>query len=175
MTMSLLLQFSRKLGVVAIALWLAGAGCLLGCEGTVAAAAGQHHDRSANSNQTPTFVAEGDACASNEGHGCCKKKTRAHRNTAADAEPVAANHSLKQNQTGSRFAELPTSGMNTCPFAISRAIAVGKIHDGQISAIAAVPHVLTATSVREQKLPLSTTSPLPNRGHTYLRCCSFLI
>lgn len=175
MTMSLLLKLSRKIGVVAIALWLAGAGCLLGCEGTIAASAGQHHDRSTNSSQTPTIVAEGDACASNEGHGCCKKKTRAHRTTPENAGTSAASHSLAQNQTERRLAESPASGMNTCPFAISRAIAVAKIHDGQMSAIAAVPHALTAASVREQKLSLSTTSPLPNRGHTYLRCCSFLI
>ena len=172
--MSLLLQLSRKIGVAAVALWLAGAGCLLGCEGTVAASAGQHHNRSAKSDQSQTIVAEGDACASNEGHGCCKKKARAHRDTPANAGPVAANHTSAQKSTESRLAESPTNGM-TCPFAISRAIAVAKIHDGQMSATAAVPHVLTAASVREQKLSLSATSPLPNRGHTYLRCCSFLI
>lgn len=174
MKMSLLLQLSRKIGVVAIALWLAGAGCLLGCEGTVTAAAEQHSSRSGD-NQTPTIAAEGDACASDEGHGCCKKKTRAHRNTFANAKAVAANYTSTPKSTESRLAESPTSGMNTCPFAMSRAIAVAKIHDGQMTATAAVPHVLTAASVREQKLSLSTTSPLPNRGHTYLRCCSFLI
>ena len=173
--MSLLLQLSRKIGVVAIALWLAGAGCLLGCEGTVAASAELHHDRSASANQIPTIAAEGDACASNEGHGCCKKKARASRSTPANARAVTSNHTSRQKSTESRSAESPTSGMNTCPFAISRAIAVAKIHDGQITASAAVLHVLTAASVREQKLSLSTTSPLPNRGHTYLRCCSFLI
>lgn len=174
MTVSLILQLSRKFGVVAIALWLAGAGCLLGCEGSITAATRQQHNRSAT-NQTHAIVAEGDACDSNEGHACCKKKTRAHRNTLANGGPVTAYHTSAQRSTESRLVESPTSSMTTCPFAISRAIAVAKIHDAQVSATAAVPRVLNPPSVREQKLSLSTTSPLPNRGHTYLRCCSFLI
>lgn len=175
MKMVLLLNFTRKFGVVALAFWLAGAGCLLGCESMVTAAAEQDRNLSSSTDQSSTIVAEGDACASSESHGCCKKKTRANRSALADAGQVDANTPTAQNSTESWLAESSTTGMNDCPFAISRAVAVAKIYEGQTGATAAVSHALPAAAVREQKLSLSTISPMPNRGHTYLRCCSLLI
>jgi hypothetical protein len=129
-----------------------------------------------------TVAADGDACSSSEGHGCCKKKAQATRNapavntsgqrvkTRTDDSQSVAHHTSRAS-----LAESSTSGMKSCPFAVARALAVAKIHDGQMNATAAVSHVMAGTLVREQTLPLSTLSPMPNRGHTYLRCCAFLI
>lgn len=179
MKMFPLLQFARKLGVLALGFWLAGAGCLLGCEGMVTAAAGQETHLSSHSSQTSPIVAEGNACSS-EGHSCCKKKASEVRRTRAvhDANAevlVRANAPTTQDFTEGRLAESSTNGMNKCPFAISRALAVAKIHDSQMGATAAVSHESPAARVREQKSSLSTLSPMPNRGHTYLSCCAFLI
>jgi hypothetical protein len=65
--------------------------------------------------------------------------------------------------------------MKACPFAISRALSVAKLRDGQMSETGGLSPVLPGQVDREQKLVLSAISPLPNRGHTYLHCCSFLI
>jgi hypothetical protein len=180
MKMFPLVKFARKLGVLALGFWLAGAGCLLGCEGMVTAAAGQESKLSSHSSLTAPIVAEGNACSSSEGHSCCKKKASEVRRRPAvhDANPrvlVRANVPTTQNFTEGRLAESSTNGMNTCPFAISRALAVAKIHDSKMSATAAVSHESPAARVREQKSSLSTLSPMPNRGHTYLSCCAFLI
>src|SRR5688500_3048978 len=69
-----------------LSLWVAGAGCMLGCEGMVAAAvmgAEQHGNTSLNSAQGVTIVASGHACSSgssasklkNKAHNCCKQSS----------------------------------------------------------------------------------------------------
>jgi len=161
-------RLAGKFGIVMLAFWLAGAGCLLGCEGMASAAPAV---RSSNSDQASTIVAEGDACAATEGHSCCAKKARAKKPARQNIKLTSSRQNLADN----RLAESSTSGMKACPFAISRAMTLAKTHDGQMSSTAIVPAVLQAVSVREQKLSLSTLSPMPNRGHTYLRCCAFLI
>ena len=167
-----LTRLARKLAVITLAFWLAGAGCLLGCEGITASAAAEHSNLSSNSN--PTLVVEGDACASTEGHSCCKKKSRvASKPTTAVAAAEVFQRS-EGNLTSTRLNESSTSGVKACPFAISRALSVAKLRDGQINATGWSPG-LPLQAVREQNLVLSKISSLPNRGHTYLHCCSFLI
>ena len=164
----------RNVAVITLALWLAGAGCLLGCEGIATAAPAEHHDSSSVSGKTSTLVVQGDACASSEGHSCCKKKARAaKKQTTAHASQI---HTLAEVDSYSRkLNESSTSGMKACPFAIARALSVAKGGDGQTSVTAAASYAVPTQKVSEQKLALATTSPLPNRGHTYLHCCSFLI
>ena len=166
----------RKLAVITLAFWLAGAGCLLGCEGIAAAAPASHLNLTSTSNHSSTLIVEGDACTSTEGHGCCKKKSRAAGKQQPTAVPAAeASPRAEPDLTSTRLNESSTSGMRACPFAISRALSAAKLRDGQMSATAGLSAILPGRAVREQKLVLSAISPLPNRGHTYLQCCSFLI
>lgn len=177
------LNLARKVGVVTLGLWLAGAGCLLGCEGTVTAVAAQALNRSTSSQHGSSIVADGDACSSSEGHGCCKKKSQktatrfvAHHNSqSVDIRPNDSESIAAHSSTENRLAELPAGGMRACPFAVSRALAVAKVQGGQMNATAAVSYATAGAIIREQTLSLSTLSPMPNRGHTYLRCCAFLI
>jgi len=151
----------------------------LGCEGMFTAVAGQEVNSSSSQHHS-TIVADSNACSSNEGHGCCKTKVREPRSTRAVHSPSrpgdrTTDAFVAHKSSESRLAESSTGGMKTCPFAISRALAVSKIHDGQMNATTAVSQAMSRALVREQTLPLSTLSPMPNRGHTYLRCCAFLI
>ena len=164
----------RKLAVITLAFWLAGAGCLLGCEG-MAAAAAEHLNLTSRLNQSSTLIVEGDACASTEGHSCCKKKSRTARKQPTAAPAAEVSQRAERNLTSTKLNESSTSGMKACPFAISRALSVAMLRDGQMSATAELSPSLPGQAVREQKLALSAISPLPNRGHTYLHCCSFLI
>ena len=164
----------RKLAVTTLAFWLAGAGCLLGCEGMAAAAPAEHLNLASSSNQSSRLIVEGDACASTEGHGCCKKKSRAARKQPAAAPAAEVSQRAERDLTSTKLNESSTSGMKACPFAISRALSVAKLRDGQMNATGLSP-MLGVQAVREQKLALSAISQLPNRGHTYLHCCSFLI
>lgn len=151
-----------------LSLWVAGAGCLMGCEGMVVAAA---TDSSVSATQhlahTPTIVASGHACASGQSHNCCKKSsnkaaTRSETDSSATT-PVTTN-------------SFPSGLMNGCPLALSRAAVVTKAQGADLSAFPALTHsTLPAESLLDQKAALSPPVRLPNRGHTYLRCCVFLI
>ena len=157
--------------------WVAGAGCMLGCEGTVAAATAteQQPSTALHSAQAVTIVASGHACSSgtssshqiNTSHSCCKKDS-------AEVKPKALRSS-----TG--FATLVQSDssssgmMKDCPLAGSKTAVVIKSGSGNSEASPAVAHsYLSAQNFLEQAPP-STSPRLPNRGHTYLRCCVFLI
>ena len=165
----------RKLAVITLSFWLAGAGCLLGCEGMAAAAHPDHLKLTSGSNLSSTLIVEDEACASTEGHSCCKKKSRAARKPATAAPAAEVSQRAERDLTSTKLNESSTSGRKACPFAISRALSVAKLRDGQMSATDALSPVLPGQAARQQKLVLSAMSPLPNRGHTYLRCCSFLI
>ena len=167
-------RLARKLAVITLAFWLAGAGCLLGCEGMAAAAPAEHSNLTSGSNNNSTLVVEGDACASTEGHSCCKKKSRVAGKQATGVPAAEVSQRAELNLTSTKLNESSTSGVKACPFAISRALSVAKLRDGQIDAIGLSP-MPPLQAVTEQKLVLSAISPLPNRGHTYLHCCSFLI
>lgn len=167
-------RLARKLAVVTLAFWLAGAGCLLGCEGMAAAAHAEQSNLTSGSNNNSTLVVEGDACASTEGHSCCRKKSRAAGKQPTGVSAAEVSQRAELNLTSTKLNESSTSGVKACPFAISRALSVAKLRDGQINAIELSP-MPPLQAVTEQKLVLSAISPLPNRGHTYLHCCSFLI
>lgn len=167
-------------------LWAAGAGCMLGCEGMVAAAAaaapaadGQNASRSQPSDHRSTIVASGHACSSggssasssgeiNKSHNCCKK-------SSTDVEPRAPRLSTGEAtliQSGASSSGM----MKDCPLAGSKAVVVTKSRGSQMNASPAIAHsFLPAQNSLEQPTPLSTPPLLPNRGHTYLRCCVFLI
>ena len=168
------IRLVRNVAVITLAFWLAGAGCLLGCEGVAAAAPDQSHGSSSDSQKASTLVVEGDACASTASHSCCRRKSRASASHPTAPAPPAQKV-IERDSSTTRLNESSTSGMKACPFAISRALSVVKVRDGQVSATAASFQALPHLGVREQKHALSTLSPLPNRGHTYLHCCSFLI
>lgn len=126
---------------------------------------------STHQNPTQTIVALGDVCASgeaNSSHGCCKK------NKSTDRKNVAPPTDLE--------ASLPEVGgsssgtVNNCPLAMGRAAVVAKSHSSDGSVTPALARsFLPELKFNELTDPLSTPLRLPNRGHTYLHCCAFLI
>jgi hypothetical protein len=158
-----------------LSLWVAGAGCMLGCEGMVSAAAGTGTSIAEHSDHGATIVASGHACSSgetNRSHDCCKTKSAQTNseepevgNTAA-ANPAAALISLAESSSGV---------MGNCPFAVSRAAIIAKTRNGDVSNSPVLGHVVLPSRSVAQTVSLSSPLRLPNRGHTYLRCCVFLI
>lgn len=151
-----------------LSLWIAGAGCIIGCEGMVAAAAtvassiskthAAHH-----SEQKTTRVASGHACSSGGAKNASETKSPAKQTS--------------KSETALLIIDGSSSGMiKDCPLAVSRAVIAGKIRNNEIAAATQLAHsILPAENALERTSPLSTPAPLPNRGHTYLRCCVFLI
>jgi hypothetical protein len=66
--------------------------------------------------------------------------------------------------------------MKGCPLAMGKAVLTAKVRENEAAAAPGLPHpILPADDVLERTSPLSPPARLPNRGHTYLRCCVFLI
>ena len=160
-----------------LSLWITGAGCMFGCGEMMAATASEPAAAATEDNSFATIVS-GDACASHGSHDCCAKKKAATKQaspvstTAKPSLQTAALLSLSEY-----LKPAPGSGMSECPLATSRAVAITRTSDRkpQIAAIlfpSSAPILSTVSELDAAVLPIAR---LPNRGHTYLRCCAFLI
>jgi hypothetical protein len=90
--MLLSLKSCRVGFTVLLTLWIAGGGCMLGCQnmGTMTAEAVEQAPVTHHS----ALIVSGDACAAGEGHDCCAKKKVATQNAYPSARSRTKN-SLK--------------------------------------------------------------------------------
>jgi len=162
------------LGLV-LSFWIAGAGCMFGCQNMLAAAAVSNDATSLK--QDHATIVSGDACASSGAHDCCaqKKATSRARTPVAVARPslqtaalISQTESFRGDSSGSR---------KDCPLALSRAVAVTKSSDSKQVAVTFAPALkaLFVAPSPERQTSFASKARLPNRGHTYLSCCVFLI
>ena len=162
---------------LAVALWMAGAGCLLGCENMVTAAAATDIESPANS---PIIVAAGEACASMHSHDCCAKHRAqsASRPVSDKLQSVAgtSKKALAEASDKLKFAEQTPATMMDCPLAVNATAALSKAGPDQSSvALPAASERASLPNSPDQTSALARPLRLPNRGHTYLHCCVFLI
>ena len=151
----------------ALSFWLAGTGCMLGCESMTAAAATLKTNSSHHLTSGSTIVASGHACSSNKSHDCCAKNRKED-----SSAPSQSKHSNEALLTSGGSSSSPIN----CPFAVSRTAVVAKAQGRDTNASAVVTDSNPGQQISlEQVAPLSPPLRLPNRGHTYLRCCVFLI
>jgi hypothetical protein len=148
---------------LAVAFWMAGAGCMLGCQNMASAAT--LHSTNASGEQA---VISGDACASAQSHHCCEKH-RAH----------SASDPATETNTASEAVELignSAPSMVDCPLALNATAAISKPgSDHSTVAVVTTNASHPIPHLSSQGRALSHPLLLPNRGHTYLRCCVFLI
>jgi hypothetical protein len=159
----------RLVLVPLLSIWVAGGGCLIGCQGMVATAATVSSSTpEKHSGRKSTIVAAGSACASSGSHSCCAKNTAKATSAAKRTDPA---ETTLDTVSGS------SSGMmKGCPLAVGKAALTAKVRDNEVAAAPVVTNsILPADNVLERTSPLSPPTRLPNRGHTYLRCCVFLI
>lgn len=156
-------RFARFVMSPLLAVWVAGGGCLFGCEGKILAAvqntagifashvAGAHHlptgelfESEATAHQQT--VEEGASCASGKAHHCCaktpakKSRTRASGSTknVRSAKPVVATPTTAsvepETPTTTAVLESPPSGMmEGCPLAEIAAAVVSNFRNDQYS------------------------------------------
>ena len=156
---------TRRLAALGLVLWLAGAGCLLGCSALMGANASAH----AAPSQTHAAQAEShsaeppDSCAAMRGHDCCggveeKESEEAQGRSSAGAERHGSRTAI-HCPLGGRQASDPARKVrvDTTPNAAAPAT----------QSPAPAPSYVTAAH---------PSGPLVrDRGSTYLRCCVFLI
>ena len=162
-----LIKMVRVVLAVALAFWVAGAGCLLGCEGMMTVAASESNAVTHHATSDPNLVVSGEACASAKSHDCCAKRNHSAQPKAQPAAKQVAT--LVETDPAS-------SAMSDCPLAMSRTVVVAKKGARETNSATIVANAnLSTQNLIEQPAPLISQVRLPNRGHTYLRCCSFLI
>jgi hypothetical protein len=168
---------------LAVALWMAGAGCLLGCENMVAAAAVNESAAATTSvtvTNSSTLVAAGDACPSMRSHDCCARhgrKAEAQSTSKPASQPIVEPKTAAQTSVivAAEFGAT-SSMMMDCPLAVNASAALSKAKpDTSLTALAHTGAGARLPLLQEQTTDLSPPPLLPNRGHTYLRCCVFLI
>jgi len=176
-----MLHYSAKLFRLALALtlslWIAGGGCMLGCQSMTASAAPSEPEKAQTTGHSLSMTVSGEACATNQGHDCCaKKKAEAAKAKGQASAKLSLKKAILISQTQSLSPE-PSGRMKDCPLALSRAVVLSKTGaNKQASAPAVLPlNALIVETTTEQHTSLSPVARLPNRGHTYLRCCVFLI
>ena len=178
-------KIARFLLVPLLSLWVAG-GCMLGCGGIAVAAApalDQNSGQSATSLPAGAIVVSGHSCSSggtsassatvgssNEtaNHNCCKKsKTEVKPKTQPPDTRVGASVEVGTSSSGM---------MTDCPLAGSKSAVITKGRGVEANASQTAAHsYLPEQNSLKWPSPLFATPLLPNRGHTYLRCCAFLI
>jgi hypothetical protein len=143
--------------------WIAGTGCLLGCGNHWQAAAIAATERAPHS---LTKIASGDTCASRKSHACCLKKHG--RSEQERKKPTEADIA----------ALLPQSSgmMKDCPLAVNAHALSTKARTNEESILAADHEAPPrARETQDQLASIFPPAVLLNRGHSYLRCCVFLI
>ena len=173
------MKIVRVVLALAVALWMAGAGCMLGCENMVSAVAASEHHSTAS---VPIIVATGEACASMQSHDCCAKRGAKSRSKAVPrlttsghtAKPVTGIAPAKG--TVAAGPGVSSSPMRDCPLAVNATAALSKSKQDQSSnALPSESATPSVSNAIEQSIAFARPLRLPNRGHTYLRCCVFLI
>lgn len=136
---------TRRLAASVLVLWLAGVGCIIGCEMNVAAAP----------KEEAQAASEADSCPMESGgHDCCEEDGDGPSNV--------------------RFPKHNTH-VSCCPLATLSADPARKISTKDVPlAVAGNGLPAVADSRTSTPLP-SYRLRVPDRGSTYLRCCVFLI
>lgn len=159
----------RALMAFALIFWCAGAGCM------IVSYAHASLTESSDPSDSAAHMMAGMSSAM-EAHACCKAKHQSaeqqhHSRAAAPSDPALLTSSLltlpsAPNQSGA---------MDCCPLT-SGSIVVGS--RPQSNYHAAVLHELSSSSllpVSSNPPPLAVPLRLPNRAHSYLLDCAFLI
>jgi len=154
MTAPIPVRIFRTFLALTVSLWMAGAGCMLGCGNTVVAAV--------HSLNNQTIIA-GPSCH-HATHDCCAKKN----NSSADK---------KSQQMSSLLSAVPEPMMGECPLAVNATAVTASKATHPIPEQART--FRTEPAGLESINQHLDWSPPPvrflNRAPTYLRCCVFLI
>jgi hypothetical protein len=163
-------RITRFLVAPILALWIAGTGCLFGCEVNILAA---ESTQQTSATAELGAIVSGEACASSKSHDCCARKQTTKRTSQGDFEAVP------DSRLESEIIALPGSpqgSMTACPLAVNATAVVNKQKYKHAIASAASTHLrLLLSHTVEQDAHSSGGLHLANRCHTYLRCCTFLI
>jgi hypothetical protein len=168
-----LLRILRPSLSISLVLWVAGAGCLLGCgklsmtgsdEGTL------------GSQMATDVAATADSCALRRDHNCCAKHhASSPRPGISQTRRVVSRPSTVAGLTSVALLAAPEE-ITGCPLAINAtALSTKARADESAAAIPSAPFALPSVDRSELRASSPAVTTLNDGGRTYLRCCVFLI
>jgi hypothetical protein len=140
-------RISGRLAALTLVLWLAGVGCVIGCEMNISAAPVVKSEASVIAKESCPAFSGHDCCRESEDNGTASAGTIPARKDGASCCPLAG-----QTADPARKASFPDA-----PLAVTG------------NGLLFTPNVKTSLT-----LPLKGPQ-IADRGSTYLRCCVFLI
>jgi len=142
-----------RLGLsLSLSLWIAGFGCVIGCESLVAKAS-----TGSTRKQRDCHTAKRSPQVTT-GHSCCVK------------------HRLDKTQREATLALLEVErSVQECPFAVTAKALSARPRSDEATTVQTSPIPRLPPVALSQSLNHSVPSFLYNRGSTHLRCCVFLI
>jgi len=154
----------RSLLALALMFWCAGAGCMMVSYGRAAA----------NDSSESTLMGHSmDASVAMDAHACCKAKHR-----TAKAHQRESNQSSESTEL--RLLTIPStptqSGvMNCCPLTSGSIVVASRSQSNDRSIALQPTRSSSQLLTTSDPLPLAVPLRLPNRAHSYLLDCAFLI
>lgn len=163
----LLRHVSRLRSVLAVALmcWCAGAGCL-----TVTYARGAMAEQEDAAQAAAQSVS--GAPKSADAHACCKARHKSLKRTSASKVQLDRAEAMQLTLPS---APVPSSAMKCCPLTSGNVLVASRYHSGENN-LAAAHHSSSLVSLTSfMPKPVAVPLRLPNRDHSYLLGCAFLI
>ena len=145
----------RRLAAVALVLWLAGIGCIVGCEMYVAAA--QATDQAAQ-----LEVSSDESCPTASGHGCCKE--------VDESTPANVRLELVSVVPHKDFPDTSCCQQTSVTSDPARKLSA----NGKMVSVSGGSMPVESDSRTSTPFPANRVR-VPDRGSTHLRCCVFLI
>ena len=163
MSLSLSIKAARLLLTLSVSLWLAG-GCLLGCSNS--SAMGGEMTAAEDSHASHVAKSE-DSCHAARVHDCCTRQ-KSHKRVATKK--------VNPSKEVLALAGVPAGMSKDCPLAMNATAVTSKSSGNALDPgrgpVAVLPRVENLSELTHISV---SSSYLPNRGPTHLRCCVFLI
>jgi hypothetical protein len=164
---SLTTLYSRSRSIIAFALiaWCAGTGCMI---------VGYSRAAATESGLAAKLVdhAMGGSMPM-DAHACCKAKRSSPARRARTKSKSAETPELNLLTTPS--APTQTGVMNCCPLTSGAIVATSRSQSNDEAAILHQPNSARLLTIKSDPAPLAVPLRLPNRAHSYLLDCAFLI
>ena len=163
--------------VPALVLWVGGLGCVVGCDNLARSGAEESASMFAgHTQQAVTDSVVGETCAHAPDHACCAKH-RAASSRAAAPKVFAGSKTTPgaERVTPPAMLAMPDGMVHTCPLTMNATALATKVRSDESTNSAALAPIPLPTMEDKRVRPTSPPTFFNDRGHTYLRCCVFLI